>query len=93
VLDGVFVAEPASDGQVKFWVAVGLSAQEVAAVQAKVRRRVLRWFVRRGWLAEEDRRKMQRWAHSGGVMCAVPGAHPSGALKCVPFCSWQNGLD
>ena len=45
---------------------VGLAAQEVAAVQAQVRRRVLRWFVRGGWLAEEDRREMQRWAHSGG---------------------------
>ena len=57
---------PCSDGQVSFSEAVGLSAKDVAAVQAQVRRRMLRWFVRRGWLAEEDRRKMQRWAHSGG---------------------------
>ena len=35
-------------------------------MQAQVRRRVLRWFVRRGWLAEEDRQAMQRWSHSGG---------------------------
>ncbi len=66
MLDGVFEAEPASDGQVRFSEAVGLSAQAVAAVQAQVRRRVLRWFVRRGWLAEEDRQEMQRWAHNGG---------------------------
>ena len=31
-----------------------------------VRRRVLRWFVRRGWLTDEHRQEMQRWAHSGG---------------------------
>jgi len=62
----MFEAEPASDGQVRFSEAVGLSAQELAAVQAQVRRRVLRWFVRRGWLAEEDRQEMQRWAHGGG---------------------------
>ncbi len=66
VFDGLFEAEPDSDGQVRFSEAVGLSAQAVAAVQAQVRRRVLRWFVRRGWLSEEDRREMQRWAHSGG---------------------------
>ena len=50
----------------RFREAVGLSAQEVAAVQAQVRRRVLRWFVRRGWLTDEHRQEMQRWAHSGG---------------------------
>ena len=66
VLDGVFEAEPASDGQVTFREAVGISPQAVAAVQTQVRRRVLRWFVRRGWLAEEDREEMQRWSHSGG---------------------------
>ncbi len=38
VLDGVFEAEPASGGQVRFSEAVGLSAQELAAVQAQVRR-------------------------------------------------------
>jgi hypothetical protein len=54
VLDGVFDVEPESCGQVRFREAVGLSAQEVAAVQAQVRRRVLRGFVRRGWLSEED---------------------------------------
>jgi len=89
VLDGVFEAEPASDGQVMFREAVRLSPQAIAAVQAQVRRRVLRWFVRRGWLAEEGREEMQRWSHSGGVMCAIRGAPPSGALKCVPFFSRQ----
>ncbi len=31
-----------------------------------MRRQVLRWFVRRVWLAEEDRQEMQRWADNGG---------------------------
>jgi hypothetical protein len=52
VLDGVFEAEaeaePESGGAVRFREAVGLSAQEMAAVQAQLRRRVLRGFVRRG---------------------------------------------
>jgi len=38
---------------------VELSPQAVAAAQAQLRRRVLRWFVRRGWLAEADRGEMQ----------------------------------
>ena len=61
-------AEPESGAEVGFREAVGLSAQEVAAVQAQVRRRVLRWFVRRGWLEEADRREMQRWVHGGGTV-------------------------
>jgi hypothetical protein len=66
VFDGVFEADSASDGQVRFREAVELSPQAVAAVQAQVRRQVLRGFVRRAWLADEDREEMQRWAHGGG---------------------------
>ena len=51
---------------IRFSETVGLSAQEVAEAQAQVRHRVLRWFVRRGWLSEEDRQAMQRRAHGGG---------------------------
>ncbi len=66
VFDGVFEADPESNGPIRFSEAVGLSAQEVAAVQAQVRRRVLRWFVRRGWLEKADRQEMLCWAHGGG---------------------------
>jgi hypothetical protein len=66
VLDGVFEAEPDAGASATFRETIGLSAQEVAAVQAQVRRRVLRGFVRWGWLAEGDRQAMQGWAHGGG---------------------------
>jgi len=91
VLDGVFDAEPASDGQVRFREAVGLSAQEVAAVQAQVRRRVLRWFVRRGWLEEADRREMQRWAHNGGfsldAAVRIEGGDRDGLERVLRYCA------
>jgi len=44
-----------------------LSPQAVAAVRAQFPRRVVRSFLRRGWLAELDRREMQRGAHSGAL--------------------------
>ncbi len=91
VLDGVFEAEPDSDGQVRFCEAVGLSAPEVTAVQAQVRRRVLRWFVRRGWLTDDDRREMQRWDHSGGfsvdAAVRIEGWDRDGLERLVRYCA------
>ncbi len=91
VLDGVFEAEPESGGAVRFREAVGLSAQEVAAVQAQVRRRVLRWFVRRGWLTDEDRREMQRWAHGGGfsidAAVRIEGWDRAGLERLLRYCA------
>jgi hypothetical protein len=66
VLDGVFEAASDADAEVRFREAVGLSAQAVAAVQAQVRRRVLRGFVRRGGLTRVERQAMQGWAQGGG---------------------------
>jgi len=67
--DGVFEAAPDADAEVRVREALGLSAQAVAAVDAQVRRRVLRGFVRRGCLTDEDRQAMQGWAHGG--RCSV----------------------
>lgn len=61
----MFETAPDADADVRFREALGLSAQAVAAVEAQVRRRVLRGFVRRGWLTDEDRQAMQGWAHGG----------------------------
>jgi hypothetical protein len=89
VLDGLFEAD--SDGRVKFREAVGLAAQEMAAVQAQVRRRVLRWFVRRGSLEAADRRQMQRWDHSGGfsvdAAVRIEGWDRDGLERLVRYCA------
>jgi hypothetical protein len=39
---------------------------DIAAVQAVVRNRVLRWFARHRLLSPESNADMQRWAHGGG---------------------------
>ncbi len=62
VIDGVF--EPAEAGDtdaapgVVFHAAVGLDNEAIAAVQAQVRRRVLRTFVRRGLIEKCDAEEM-----------------------------------
>jgi hypothetical protein len=64
VIDGVFEPDP-QDG-VRFFALEGLDGQDAEAVQAQVRRRILRAFVRRGILQKEDRRDMEPWEHGGG---------------------------
>jgi hypothetical protein len=41
-------------------------ATAIAQVQAQVRRRLLRLFVRRGLLPRADAQAMAQWAHGGG---------------------------
>jgi hypothetical protein len=64
VIDGVFASDPA--GGVVFHATSGLDEQAFAAVQAQVRRRLLRVFVRWGLLPGEDARAMAQWADGGG---------------------------
>ena len=64
VIDGVFDA--AAAGGVIFSAATGLEASAIADVQACVRRRLLRVFVRRGLLPGDDARAMALWEHGGG---------------------------
>ena len=63
VIDGVFTED--GDGQVLVAEA-GLTAEDCAAVQQRVRRRVLRWFARAGHLDSADARDIARWDHGGG---------------------------
>jgi hypothetical protein len=56
--DGVFDA--AAAGGVIFTAASGLDATAIAQVQAQVRRRLLRAFVRRGLLPGDDARATDR---------------------------------
>ena len=64
VIDGVFDAAPANG--VVFRAAAGPEANAIADVQAGVRRRLLRVFVRRGLLPSDDAQAMGQWAHGGG---------------------------
>ena len=57
--------EPAAGG-VAFRAATGLDATAVTQVQAGVRRRLLRSFVRRGLLPTDDAQAMAQWQHGGG---------------------------
>ena len=60
ILDGVF--EPLQAGGVQFRRASALAPEQVAVIEAQVRRRVLRWFSRRGLLDPDDARDMLTWA-------------------------------
>ena len=64
LIDGVFDATPT--GGVIFRAAAELDANTIADVQAGVRRRLLRVFVRRGLLPRDDARAMGQWQHGGG---------------------------
>jgi hypothetical protein len=64
VIDGVF--DSAATGGVIFTAATGLDANAIADVQACVRRRLLRVFVRRGLLSDDYARAMAQWQHGGG---------------------------
>ena len=75
VVDGVFqpaanigetsgAAEAVTD--VDFHAAFGLDTAAIAQVQAQVRQRILRAFVRRGLIDKHDRDEMMSWEHGGG---------------------------
>ena len=63
VIDGVYEAEAE---EVRFHEALGLSEAAIRRVQERVRRRVLKAFVRWGLLEPEVRDEMLEWRHGGG---------------------------
>jgi hypothetical protein len=70
IVDGVFeptTADAADEKSgVDFLAATGLDAAAIAKVQAQVRQRILRAFVRRGLIGKGDRDEMMGWEHGGG---------------------------
>jgi hypothetical protein len=58
VIDGVF--EPDPQGGVGFYTVDEMDTNDAEAVQDRVRRHILRAFVRRGILDKEDRRDMEQ---------------------------------
>jgi hypothetical protein len=89
VIDGVFDAGTA--GGVVFHAAAGLDAPAVAAVQACVRRRLVRVFVRRGLLPGDAAQAMGQWKHGGGFSVdgsvRIEAADRAGCLRLLRYCA------
>jgi hypothetical protein len=89
VIDGVFDA--AAAGRVVFHAATGVDANAIAQVQAQVRRRLLRVFVRRGLLPRDDARAMGQWAHGGGFSVdgsvRIEAADRAGRERLLRYCA------
>jgi hypothetical protein len=60
-------------------------------VQAGVRRRLLRVFVRRGLLTRDDARAMAQWAHGGGFSVdgsvRIEAADRAGRARLLRYCA------
>ncbi len=63
MVDGVF--KPTDLGM-QFFAAKPFSADFIAQVQQTVRKRLLRSFVKRGYIDSADAKTMQSYAHGGG---------------------------
>jgi hypothetical protein len=89
VIDGVFDA--AAAGGVIFRAATGVGAPAIAAVQQRVRRQLLRLFVRRGLLPADDARAMAQWQHGGGfsvdVSVRIAAADRAGRERLLRYCA------
>ena len=68
-----------------------LGKADIAAIQTRVSRRVLRWFVRRGWLDADDARAMREWHNDGGfsldVAVRIPGWDRAGLERLLRYCA------
>jgi hypothetical protein len=89
VIDGVFDA--ATTGGIIFTAATGVDANAIAQVQAQVRRRLLRVFVRRGLLPRDDARATGQWAHGGGFSVdgsvRIEAADRAGRERLLRYCA------
>jgi hypothetical protein len=65
LIEGVF--EPSdNEAGIAFFEATELDTSTLAEVQAPIRRRILKAFVRRGWLAPQERATRAQWDQGGG---------------------------
>ena len=92
IIDRVF--EPAGDNAaagVVFHAASGLDAAAIAAVQARVRQRVLCACVRRGLLDQSAAADMGEWDHGGGfsvdASVRIEGADRTGLERLLRYCA------
>ena len=95
VIDGVFepVVAPDDAPSVSFHAALthALDAAAFADVQARVRTRVLRTFVKRGLIDKDDAAEMRAWAHDGGFSVdgsvRIEGADRTGLEPLLRYCA------
>jgi hypothetical protein len=76
---------------VDFHAATGLDAAAIAKVQAQVRQRILRAFVRRGLIGKSDDDEMMGWEHGGGfsldASVCIGGADRAGLERLLRYCA------
>jgi len=88
-IDGVFDA--AATGGVVFTAATRIKANAIADVQACVRPRLLRVFVRRSLLPRDDARAMGQWHHGGGFSVdgsvRIEAADRAGRERLLRYCA------
>jgi hypothetical protein len=93
VIDGVFEPAVAPDDapSVSFHAALELDEAAFADVQARVRTRVLRTFVKRGLIAKDDADEMGGWEHGGGFSLdgsvRIEGADRMGLERLLRYCA------
>jgi flagellar biosynthesis protein len=80
---------------VVFHAAAGLNEVAITAVQAQVRRRVLRTFVRLGLIGKCDAEEMAGWDHGGGfsvdAAVRIEGNDRAGLERLLRYCARHGG--
>ncbi len=102
IVDGVFAPTGVGDidntaeaadkkSGVNFHAATDLDAAAIAQVQAQVRQRILRAFVRRGLIGKGDRDEMLSWEHGGGfsldASVCIGGTDRAGLERLLRYCA------
>jgi hypothetical protein len=76
---------------VDFHATTGLDAVAIAKVQAQVRQRILRAFVRCGLIGKGDREEMMGWEHGGGfsldALVCIGGTDRAGLERLLRYCA------
>ncbi|WXG54263.1 MAG: transposase [Candidatus Sedimenticola sp. (ex Thyasira tokunagai)] len=88
MMDGLFAQ---TEEGLQFYEATGLSDEVIQQAQKKIRKRVLRLFVRRGLLTSDDAEQMQTWQNGGGFSLnaevRIDGADRQGLERLFRYCA------
>ncbi len=88
MMDGFFAQ---TEERLQFYAATGLSDEVIQQAQKKIRKRVLRLFVRRGLLTSDDAEQMQTWQNGGGFSLnaevTIEGADRQGLERLFRYCA------
>ena len=79
------------DGELRISELPALGKADIAAIQTRLSRRVLRWFVRRGLLDTDDARAMRDWHNDGGfsldAAVRIPAWDRAGLERLLRYCA------